>query len=154
MTSQSTCRCKALVVTCIDYRLHERLAAFLSDRGLDIDGADVIRVAGGVRMLIRPEYTRDKEWLLEQFSYAYEVHGVREIHLINHEDCGVYGPELEPDPKVEFVMQRQDLRSAGALIRRTLHDVEVHTWLMREDGRLERVELLQDCGGPMDKASS
>ncbi|MBW2253478.1 MAG: hypothetical protein JRI25_02625 [Deltaproteobacteria bacterium] len=153
MADQLIQRCRALVVTCIDYRLHNKLTSFLSDRGLDTDGADVIRVSGGVRMLIRPAHVRDREWLMDQLRYAYEVHGVREFHLINHEDCGVYGPELEPDPEAEFVMHRQDLRSARALIERTLGDVTVCTWLMREDEPLERVEFLPDAGGPLAGAS-
>jgi len=154
MAGQTTHRCRALVVTCIDYRLHGELTAFLSDQGLDTDGADVLRVAGGVRMLIRPVHMRDREWLMDQLRFAYDVHGVREFHLMNHEDCGVYGPELEPDPEAELVMHRQDLRSARALVKRTLDDVTVCTWLFREDGPLERVEFLPDSGGPLPATRS
>jgi len=139
------------VITCIDYRQHDKLMTFLSDHQLDADGADMIRVAGGVRMLIRPAHPRDRQWLMRQIRYAYESHGVREFHLINHEDCGMYGPELEPDSEEELVIHRQDLRSANALIKRALGDVTVSAWLMREDGPLERVEYLPDAGGPLRK---
>ena len=150
MADQPTRRCRACVLTCIDYRLHDSLTAFLSDKGLDADGADVVRVAGGVRMLIRPEHMRDQEWLLDQLRYVCEVHGAQEFHLINHEDCGVYGPELEPDPEGELVLHRMDLRSARALVKRQLGDVKVRSWLVREDGRLEPVELLSDSAGRGD----
>ena len=84
-------KCKACLVYCMDFRLHESLANFFAQQKLDGAGADVIRVGGAIKSLAQPKEIRDREFLLEQLNVAYELHGVRQFYLINHEDCGAYG---------------------------------------------------------------
>ena len=132
--------CRACLVYCMDFRLHESLANFVADQKLDGDGTDIIRVAGGVKSLAQPKEERDREFLLEQLKVAYELHGVRQFYLINHEDCGAYGLEEVADSEEELTTHRNDLRSAKILLRDHFPDTEVFTYFMQLSGTAERID--------------
>jgi carbonic anhydrase len=124
----------------MDFRLHEPLANFLVDQKLDGDGADVIRVAGAIKSLARPKADRDREFLLEQLKVAYELHGVRQFFLINHEDCGAYGLEDVVDSEEELATHLSDLRTAKILLQDQFSDTEVLTYFMRLNGKAEEID--------------
>jgi hypothetical protein len=132
-------RCRACVLFCMDFRLHGGLDRFLKDEGLDRDGTDLIRVAGAARALAQPDNPRDREWLLEQLGVSHDLHQARQIYVINHEDCGAYGPEQIPDSSLELEIHRRDLRAAGGLVRERFPDVEVIPCFMWLGGRADRI---------------
>jgi len=127
-------RCRACLLTCIDFRLHEPLARFLAQQQLEHAGADVVRVAGAARSLVQPRQPRDGDFVLEQLAVAHELHGIGQFHLINHEDCGAYGLESEPDSPEELAVHRADLRTARERVRQRFPGVEVQCHFMRLDG--------------------
>lgn len=129
--------CRATVLCCMDFRLHEALAAFLKAQGLDEDRADVIRVAGAAKTLVRPADPRDREFLLEQIRSSRDLHWAKQIYLVNHEDCGVYGPEDIPDDEEEIAIHRADLAAAEQLLLEQLPGVEVVRCFIWLDGRTE-----------------
>lgn len=133
-------RCKACLVYCMDFRLHESLANFFAEQKLDGDGADIIRVGGAIKSLSRPKEARDREFLLEQLNVAYALHGVRQFYLINHEDCGAYGLEDVVDSPEELATHREDLRVAKALIQNRFPDTEILTYFMKLSGTAEVVD--------------
>ena len=133
-------QCRACLIYCIDFRLHEPLANFFAEQKLDADGADVIRVGGAIKSLAQPKETRDREFLLEQLNVAYQLHGVRQFYLINHEDCGAYGLEDVIDSPEELATHREDLRVAKALVRDRFPDTEILTYFMRLSGTAEAVD--------------
>jgi carbonic anhydrase len=124
----------------MDFRLHESLANFFAEQKLDGDGADVIRVGGAIKSLAHPKEARDREFFLEQLNVAYELHGVRQFYLINHEDCGAYGLEDVIDSPEELATHREDLRVAKALIQDRFPDTEILTYFMRLSGTAEVVD--------------
>jgi hypothetical protein len=124
----------------MDFRLHEALANFIAEQKLDGDGADVIRVGGAIKSLSRPKEARDRAFLLEQLNVAYELHGVRQFYLINHEDCGAYGLEDVIDSPEELATHQEDLRVAKALIQDRFPDTEILTYFMRLSGIAEVVD--------------
>jgi carbonic anhydrase len=124
----------------MDFRLHESLANFFAEQKLDGDGADVIRVGGAIKSLAQPKAARDREFFLEQLNVAYELHGVRQFYLINHEDCGAYGLEDVIDSPEELATHREDLRVAKALIQDRFPDTEILTYFMRLSGTAEVVD--------------
>ena len=133
-------RCRACLVYCMDFRLHESLANFFAEQKLDGDGADVIRVGGAIKSLAQPKEVRDREFFLEQLNVAYELHGVRQFYLINHEDCGAYGLEDVIDSPEELATHREDLRVAKALIQDRFPDTEILTYFMKLSGTAEVVD--------------
>jgi carbonic anhydrase len=124
----------------MDFRLHEALANFFAEQKLEADGADVIRVGGAIKSLAQPKETRDREFLLEQLNVAYELHGVRQFYLINHEDCGAYGLEDVIDSPEEFATHQEDLRVAKALVQDRFPDTEILTYFMKLSGTAEPVD--------------
>ena len=123
----------------MDFRLHEILDDFLAQEGLDEDRVDVIRIAGAAKHLARPADARDRESLFEMFQVSYDLHHARQIYLINHEDCGAYGPELVADDAEELEVHRADLRRARELCAERFPDVEVIPCFAWLDGRVDRV---------------
>ena len=132
-------QCRACIVYCMDFRLHDGLARFFADQGLDQERADVIRVAGAGKTLVRPGHDRDREWLLEQLTISYDLHQARQFYVINHEDCGAYGPEVIPDSEEELGVHRGDLAGARAFLRERFPDVDEQTYFMWLDGHAEHV---------------
>jgi len=132
--------CRAAVLFCMDFRFHEILGDFLVEEGLDRDRADVIRLAGAAKNLARPADARDRESLYEMLQVSYDLHHARQFYLINHEDCGAYGPELIQDDVVELEVHRQDLRAARDMCKGRFPDVEVIPCFAWLDGRVERVD--------------
>ena len=124
----------------MDFRFRKILDAFLEREGLDEDRADVIRLPGAAKNLARPANERDREILYEAFQISYDLHEARQFYVINHEDCGAYGPELEADDAEELAVHRQDLRNARDLCNERFPDVEVIPCFAWLDGRVDRVE--------------
>jgi hypothetical protein len=124
----------------MDFRLHQSLASFLAQQKLDVAGADIIRVAGSIKSLAQPREDRDREFLLEMLNVAYDLHGVRQFYLVNHEDCGAYGLENVADSEEELATHRSDLRAARTLVKKSYPDVEVFTCFMWLNGKAEFVE--------------
>ena len=133
-------QCRACILYCMDFRLHEHLTNFFASQKLDVDGADVIRVAGAAKSLVSPKEDRDKDFLLEMLQIAYDLHGVRQFYLINHEDCGAYGLENVADSDQELDTHRQDLRAAVSVLQDRFPDAEVSSYLMWLSGEPERID--------------
>ena len=133
-------QCKACLVYCMDFRLHDLLAKFLAEQELVEAGADIIRVAGAIQSMAQPQQSRDRDFLLEMLRVSYDLHGVRKFYLINHEDCGAYGLEDVPDSEEELATHRKDLKSARALVESLYPDVEVLTYFMWLSGKADLVK--------------
>jgi len=132
-------RCRACVVACIDFRLDKALRRFLVVRGLDKDGADVVRVAGVSLSLAQPDKKWQRDFVLGQLIASHALHQIREIYLVNHEDCGAYGLECVPDSEEERARHWKDLGEAKKLVVREIPGVEVLTYFLHLDGRAEQV---------------
>jgi carbonic anhydrase len=131
--------CRACLVFCMDFRFHGPLRGFLVEKGLDKDGADIVRVAGAARSLVQSNVARDRDFLQEQLAVSCRLHDVRQFYLVNHEDCGAYGQEQVPDTDEELAMHSRDLRAARTLLEERFPTIEVLTYFMRLDGRAERI---------------
>jgi hypothetical protein len=124
----------------MDFRLHDSLANFFAEQELVGAGADIIRVAGAIKSLAQPKESRDRDFLLEMLNVSYDLHGVRQFFLINHEDCGAYGLEDVPDSEEELAIHREDLKAAKALVESRFPDVEVLSYFMWMNGKAELVK--------------
>ncbi len=77
-------KCKALVISCIDFRFQSKVREYALDKGLE-DNYDLIAVAGAIKSI------EEDDFLMEQIDISYRLHGIEEIHILSHEDCGAYG---------------------------------------------------------------
>lgn len=78
--------CRAVVVSCIDYRFVEPLRRFLADHRLT-STVDLIAWPGGAAALTTP----DRDALVDTIGLACELHAPAEILLVAHHDCGRLG---------------------------------------------------------------
>ncbi len=79
--------CRAIVVHCMDFRFAKGLAQYVVDQGLAGD-ADVVGWAGAGKAFLDDA---SKDFALLQVELSHKLHGISEVHVINHIDCGAYG---------------------------------------------------------------
>src|SRR3989338_8086308 len=74
-------KCKGLILHCIDFRLGVTIKDYLDKQNL-IGDIDIVSIAGGVK---------DLDYAMKQIEISERLHGISEIILMNHTDCGAYG---------------------------------------------------------------
>ena len=117
-------QCEAVVVTCIDFRFQEFFDPWLRER-LRHGNYDRIGIAGGVK---------NWETVFGQIQIAKELHGVKTVLLVNHEECGAYGEEGT------LHRHETDLREARDNVRERFPDVDVALYYARLGGGFDVIE--------------
>ncbi len=74
-------QCKALVISCIDFRFVTKIRDYLGNQDL-IDSYDLITVPGASLNL---------NTVSESIATSIKLHDPAQIHIFDHEDCGAYG---------------------------------------------------------------
>jgi len=70
--------------------------------------------------------------VIRQVDISARLHGISKVILINHEDCGMYGPGVTEERHDE------DLDKAEDKIRRLFPHLEVDTYYLKLDGTFEQ----------------
>lgn len=112
---------KALIATCIDFRLQQ----FINDwtaQNFEPNTFDRVALGGGVKNL---------EVILEQVKIAHDLHHIRKVVLVNHEDCGAYAKEGTYERHI------QDLKNAKTKVNEQFSDLEVETYFLHLNGTFE-----------------
>ncbi|HUD08923.1 MAG TPA: carbonic anhydrase [Candidatus Saccharimonadales bacterium] len=105
--------CEAALVTCEDYRLHQRkdgrnyVAKYILKLGVD---CDLITRAGGVQDLLRPGGTGFADPIIRDVDVSHRLHSAEILVFLNHEDCGAYKGFKFRDRDEELRRHYQDLR--------------------------------------------
>lgn len=102
----------ALVLTCMDYRLHtSQLADFLRSQG--VERWDLRTQQGCSKDLCLGADAGQRQSMIDAVRIAVELHGVQRVFLMNHTDCGAYGgAKAFPSKDAEHEHHAQDLRRA------------------------------------------
>ena len=108
----------------MDYRLQGTLNDWLAARGME-GRYDRVSLAGGVH---------DLAAVMRQVGFAVQLHRIHSVVLVNHENCGAYGPDGDLD------RHRQDLRKARNRIRQDFPHLEVELYYLLMDGTFQRIE--------------
>ena len=111
--------CKALVCTCIDFRFQEAFHDWLKVKDL-LDSHDRLAVAGSVK---------DSDFLLSQLAMSKDLHGIEEVYLLGHEECGAFNKD---DGAV-----KESLRKAVRLIGEKFPDLKVYSYFVTLDKEFE-----------------
>lgn len=121
---QPVVQTEALVVTCIDYRLQALLDPWLA---ATIGHGNYNRVSFGGAV---------KNWdvIFTQVEMSKRVHKIKQVVLINHQDCRAYGNEDSHERHCH------DLRAARDAIVARFPDLEVALYYLWLDGRYEPIE--------------
>lgn len=119
--------CRAIVVTCMDFRLQEMIYKWTKSNFTN--GFDRVAVAGGVRNLA---------FVLEQIETSFKLHHICQVYLINHEDCGAYGEAGN------FEKHRKDLLFAKKIIMQKFPSFEIISFYLKLNGEFVRVYSTSD----------
>jgi len=110
------------IIRCIDGRLNKAIAAHLHELGVP-EAHDIYSLPGGPKDLIDGDegFIRDIEQIIV------ELHGVRNVVLIQHTDCGAYGGRAKCGctARADFEFQLGELRRAAHAMSR-FPDLTIH----------------------------
>ncbi|MFL6285667.1 MAG: carbonic anhydrase [Pyrinomonadaceae bacterium] len=133
---------EALLLTCMDYRLHDETERYMTGRGLR-NKYDQIVLAGaslGAVTETRPDWNKT---FWDHLALAIELHKIHRVMVMDHRDCGAYklilGEDFAKDPKKETEAHAVQLRRLGGLIKERHGELEVELLLMSLTGKVERV---------------
>ena len=122
--------CKAKVVTCMDFRFQKSLLGLLEKLGL-IGNYDHFSIAGSQKAFI-DEDTR--AIAMKQVELSKKLHGMTDVYLIAHWDCGAYGgSQAFLSPKQELENYADDLEKARQIILEKFPELNVHKYLAKWD---------------------
>ena len=117
-------QCDALVVHCMDYRLQKFLQPWITVR-FGYDNFDIISLAGSVH---------DYEMVLKYVQLAVQIHAIKTVCLINHEDCRAYGREGT------YRRHKQDLLETSFKIHALFPNLKVEAFYLHLDGTFETID--------------
>jgi carbonic anhydrase len=117
-------QCDALVVHCMDYRLQKFLQPWITVR-FGYDNFDIISLAGSVH---------DYEMVLKYVQLAVQIHGIKTVCLINHEDCRAYGRDGT------YKRHRHDLLETRSKVQALFPELNIETFYLHLDGTFESME--------------
>lgn len=126
--------CKALIIHCMDFRFHSAIRDFLVSLGLK-DQYDLVSLAGATRGLIENDRA-SSEVILKQIDISQRLHGVSEIYLIHHLDCGAYGGHSAfASLSAEHDKHEADLKVSEEIIKGKFPSLSVKKVLARIEER-------------------
>ncbi len=133
--------CRAIVVHCMDFRFAKGLAQYVADQGLAGD-ADIVGWAGAGKAFLDDT---SKEFALLQVELSQKLHGITEIHVINHIDCGAYGGRTAfADDQAERAKHIADVQAVRELIVERFPKLAFHGYiasLLDSTVHVEKVSL-------------
>src|SRR5439155_24381732 len=99
----------ALLLSCMDYRLTDETALFMShDLGMH-DNYDHVILAGASLGVNNTKYPNWGKTFWEQLDAAIALHGFHEVIIMDHRNCGAYrlflNKEFKADAKAEELKQ-------------------------------------------------
>ena len=124
----------ALFIACADGRVAAALAALQQREGAS--DADRFLVPGGPLVFTRPGVER--RVALDCVRTQLDLHGIRTIYLVSHQDCPAYEHSLGGLGFDQQELLARDLRRVKALLENTFADAEVRSFIIpwRENGEV------------------
>ena len=125
-------RMNALIIGCSDGRVTARLDALLAEAGAP--DANRLLVPGGPLPLTRPG--TERRAALDYVREIVDVHDVRVIFLVAHQECTAYQRALGGLGFDQQELLERDLRRVKTLLETTFPGVDVRSYVIpwREDG--------------------
>lgn len=117
----------ALILQCADPRFQQAYRQIIDNLGLYYD---LVERAGASKGIVENPTT------IEEIKMLHNLHDFSEIHILDHVDCGAYGP-LEN----ELAAHSQYLKRATELIKKALPNIKVVPHLLGEE---EEIRLPAD----------
>jgi carbonic anhydrase len=135
---------KALLLSCMDYRLIDDLVRFMDGQGLQ-NQYDHVILAGASLGVVNEGFS---DWHLtfwQHLDVAIELHRIETVMVIDHRDCGAYrialGSAPDASPEKEYEQHRNVMLEFAIQLRERHPALGLETYLMALDGSVEPVAL-------------
>ena len=129
--------CEAVVITCLDFRFRWQTAAFIRQY-LNFEPFDLSGLPGASNRI-----NSKSKAAVSCFSVPCDLHGVKKIIIVHHQDCGAYGgSEGFNDAKQEQEFHEEELRKSREKILKMYPDQEVILIYARLDEKEENIEFV------------
>lgn len=130
----------SLLLSCIDYRLTDKVTAYMTGRGLT-EKYDQVILAGASLGAVTDKYPDWGKTFRDHLGLAIKLHDIHRVILLDHRDCGAYklilGKDLTGD--AEKLLHAIELHRLAQQIRHQHPKLAVETLLMALDGKVETV---------------
>jgi carbonic anhydrase len=131
--------CTTLVIRCMDFRFISAINEYLESKDL-MNHCDIVAAAGAAKNFASPEHELDREFLMRQIDIAKRLHGISEVIIINHTDCGAYGGKSAFASKdKEWKKHSGELAVAAQMIKERYPSLAVQTLIadIENSGEIE-----------------
>jgi hypothetical protein len=136
---------KALVLSCIDYRILEAERYFLSLQNLG-GQYDFTALAGASLALSGMPHQYDAEAFWDQLDTSYSLHHIKKVIILDHEDCDVYkykiDPNLTANPVLELTTHTEYLSRAYWAIRDRYPDLNIELYFVKLNTEVKLISPL------------
>jgi len=133
---------EALVLSCMDFRMMDPVADFLSRKGLK-GKYDMVAIAGAAIGVMNDAKPAWGELFWDHVGLARDLHGIRRVIVIDHRDCGAckafVSSDCASDRQGELEIHTKWLTDLMAEVTRRAPDLEVELFLMDLDGTVEEI---------------
>jgi hypothetical protein len=136
---------KALVLSCIDYRILEAERYFLSLQNLG-NLYDLTALAGSSLALSGVPHQSDAMAFWDQLDISYRLHHIKKVIIIDHQDCAAFAykidPQLATDPVLEIKTHQESLSRAHWAIRDKYPDLNIELYFVNLNAEVQPIEPL------------
>jgi carbonic anhydrase len=151
---QDAHECEAAVLCCIDFRFWRETMNFVESY-FKIKSYDFPKLPGSAKAIIE---SNGEDLASSCIEVPCNLHKVKKIIIINHEDCGAYGGSkpFRGDEEAEQEFHEKELAKAFKEIKSIYPDKEVYTVyarLSQQDSKVEFVEVEVEKEHKMNQAA-
>jgi len=128
---------QAMILGCIDPRMHEPVRDFAVRHGL-IGDYSQFTIAGAAIGVVAPAFAKWHETFWENLAASIKLHSIESVIAIDHRDCGAakiaYGDDCCSTPDKEDAVHRAALAAFRQEVGQRHPNLRVETMLMALDG--------------------
>lgn len=140
--AQAGGQAKALMLSCMDYRLVDDLVTFMAAHGYH-DNYDHVVLAGASLGVVHEAFADWHATFWQHLQVAKDLHGIEEVIVIDHRDCGAYRIALTEaavdTPEKETAAHQANMQEFARQLAERHPDLRVYGVLMGLDGTGENV---------------
>ena len=133
---------RALVLSCMDYRLIASVANYLNQRGLQGRYDQVVMAGAAVGVVHEPTGAWAATFW-EHLDLAVKMHGITRVIIIDHRDCGAckvfVDPNCSSNQTRELQLHANAMADLANEIRRRQPALDIELTLMDLNGQVDRI---------------
>lgn len=130
-----------LALSCIDYRLFDATIELLK-QDCCVDAFDHTILAGASLGYNQDDYESWKQTFIDHVNLAIELHHIKKIVVIDHEDCGAYKlfyPHLKKHHSCERKHHIKNINKFIKQMKKLYPELHYSGYLLALDGSYERI---------------